>query len=84
MELDLQVYADDGCSVHPACLTCPLPRCRYDNPEGSIGVSWRVKEQAAASFVEIRRMRKLGLSIPEIATAMDISTRTVHRATAKA
>lgn len=23
-------YADRGCSLHPSCLTCPLPRCRYE------------------------------------------------------
>ena len=23
-------YVDTGCSVHPACLSCPLPRCKYE------------------------------------------------------
>lgn len=28
------VYRDDGCDIHPHCLTCPLPVCRYDVPGG--------------------------------------------------
>lgn len=28
------VYLDDGCDIHPHCLTCPLPVCRYDVPGG--------------------------------------------------
>ena len=26
------VYRDKGCSIHGACLTCPLSRCRYERP----------------------------------------------------
>jgi hypothetical protein len=25
-------YRDTGCSVHPKCLECPLPVCRFDLP----------------------------------------------------
>lgn len=25
------VYPDSGCDVAPACLRCPLPRCKYDD-----------------------------------------------------
>lgn len=24
------LYVDKGCDLHPACLTCPFERCRYD------------------------------------------------------
>src|SRR3989304_3445910 len=27
-------YRGDGCDIHSQCLTCPLPRCRYDEPGG--------------------------------------------------
>lgn len=27
-------YRDDGCDLHPACLSCPFSRCRYDEPHG--------------------------------------------------
>ncbi len=25
------IMEDDGCYVHPSCLACPLPKCRYDS-----------------------------------------------------
>ena len=25
-------YRDDGCDISESCLTCPLPRCRYEEP----------------------------------------------------
>ena len=28
-------YRDDGCDLFTSCLTCPLPRCRYDVPGGA-------------------------------------------------
>ena len=28
-------YRDTGCDLHPSCLTCPLVRCRYDEPGGA-------------------------------------------------
>ncbi len=27
-------YRDDGCDVSPGCLSCPLPRCRFDERGG--------------------------------------------------
>ena len=24
------IYADNGCPIHPKCMTCPLPMCVYD------------------------------------------------------
>jgi hypothetical protein len=27
LNTELTVYADTGCLVHPACLSCPLPDC---------------------------------------------------------
>ena len=28
-------YRDGGCDLFAACLTCPLPHCRYDVPGGA-------------------------------------------------
>lgn len=30
-------YRDDGCSIAPRCLDCPLPACRYDLPPKRAG-----------------------------------------------
>jgi hypothetical protein len=27
------LYEDTGCEVFDSCLTCPLPRCKYDEPQ---------------------------------------------------
>ncbi len=66
-------YRDDGCDIHPACLTCPLPQCRYDNPRGARGMFNEVRD------VEIVRLRRKGLAINEIARRYGISRRTVFR-----
>ncbi len=66
--------ADDGCSIAPTCLKCPLPRCRYDLP---------LKMQQSAVTQErdsmIRKARAAGASAPQIAEAAGISDRTVYR-----
>jgi len=67
-------FRDTGCDVHPSCLTCPLPQCRYDEP------GWRQREERTERDVEIVRMRgRLGLSVEELAMRFGVSTRTVHR-----
>ncbi|GIT13834.1 MAG: hypothetical protein CM1200mP35_06540 [Chloroflexota bacterium] len=30
--LNLFYYEDTGCEVSQACLNCPLPQCKYDDP----------------------------------------------------
>ena len=27
---ELEFYLGDGCEIHNHCLTCPLPKCKYD------------------------------------------------------
>lgn len=67
-------YRDTGCDLHPACLTCPLPRCRYDEP------IWRGQDERGERDSEIVRMRtKQALSIQQLAVEFGVSTRTVHR-----
>ncbi len=67
-------FKDTGCDIHPACLTCPLPQCRYDDP------GWVRREERGSRNEEVLRMRwKLGLSAEEVAANLGVSTRTVHR-----
>jgi hypothetical protein len=70
-------YADTGCSLHPSCLTCPLVRCRYEEPGGTRGVISRGRDQ---SIVALRRN---GLGFEEIARRCGVSRRTVFRALAR-
>ena len=67
-------YRDRGCDLFASCLTCPLPRCRYDVPGGARTMLNRVRDQ------EIRRLRlDAGLPVDEIAGRFGVSRRTVFR-----
>ncbi len=44
-------YRDHGCDVHPMCLTCPLPRCRYEEPGGLRALLNEYRDQ---QIVELR------------------------------
>jgi DNA-binding NarL/FixJ family response regulator len=66
-------YQDDGCEIHPECLTCPLPRCRYDEPGGLNGMLTRMRDR------EVVRLRAKGAPVEEIADVFGVSRRTVFR-----
>ena len=70
-------YTDTGCDVHPSCLTCPLVRCRYDEPGGARRL---LSEKRARSILELRRQ---SVPINSIASRFGISRRTVFRILAR-
>ena len=70
-------YVDTGCDVHHSCLTCPLVRCRYDEPGGARRL---LSEGRDRSIVALRRA---GLDFEEIASRFGVSRRTVFRALAR-
>jgi transposase-like protein len=70
-------YADTGCDVHPSCLTCPLVRCRYDEPGGVRRV---LSDGRDRSIVALQRT---GVGVDEIARRYGVSRRTVFRALAR-
>lgn len=66
------LYKDEGCHLHPSCLSCPevppLSMCVFDFPGYEVG--WR-------QYKEIKRMQITeGLSISEIAARLNV--RPVH------
>ncbi|MBI4219384.1 MAG: hypothetical protein HY682_04510 [Chloroflexi bacterium] len=67
-------YRDDGCDVSPTCLKCPLPVCKYDDPEFLRRTSRNARDEAilAARHSE-------GRSVAALAVRFGVSTRTVHR-----
>ncbi len=68
-------YRDRGCDIFPSCLSCPLPRCRYDEPGGVRALLNRERDR------EIRRLRlDHELPVDEIALRFRVSRRTVFRA----
>ena len=66
-------YRDDGCEVHSHCLSCPLPRCRYDEPGGLRSLLNSYRDQ------EVLALRHDGLPVEEIARRFRLSRRTVFR-----
>ena len=68
-------YRDRGCDLFPSCLSCPLPRCRYDEPGGVRAMLNRTRDR------EIRQMRfDDEVPVNEIARRFQVSRRTVFRA----
>ena len=67
-------YIGDGCDVHPACLSCPLPRCRYDDPVGY--QRWQREELDKP----VGEMEQRGLSVKEIALQLGKNDRAIYRA----
>ena len=64
-------YADNGCDIHPHCLTCPLPVCRYDVPERS--------QRGKMRLDEINELLAAGLTAVAVAARLNVSTRTIFR-----
>ncbi len=68
-------YRDDGCDLHPSCLSCPLPVCRYDMPGGKRAVLNLYRDQMIAT---LRR----DYTVPVVAGLLGVSARTVVRVSA--
>lgn len=65
-------YKDTGCDIHPSCLSCPLPVCRYDVPGGKRAVLNTYRDQRIAA---LRRNN----TVPVVAGLVGVSRRTVVR-----
>lgn len=61
-------FADTGCHLHPACLTCPREACIYD-AAGS----------AKVRQAKVEALRQQGWKMAAIAEAMSVTPRTVYR-----
>ncbi len=66
-------YRDNGCDVHPSCLSCPLPRCRYEEPGGLRALLNKTRDE------QIVNQRASGVPVAELATRFGVSRRTVFR-----
>jgi hypothetical protein len=66
-------YRDKGCDVHSNCLTCPLPRCRYEEPGGLRALLNEYRDRQIVS------LRRKGASVDELAGQYGISRRTIFR-----
>ena len=66
-------YRDDGCDISESCLTCPLPRCRYEEPGGLRALLNETRDR------QIVQLRLTGVPVEELAGRFGISRRTIFR-----
>ena len=66
-------YKDDGCSVSNSCFTCPLPRCRYEEPGGLRAVLNQIRDS------QILALKQEGVPVEDLALRFQVSRRTVFR-----
>ena len=73
-----QIYAQDGnwrdtgCpQVSPSCLACPLPRCKYDDPEAYY--AWK------ANLIELENVTAVAATMQAYALKHGVSVRTAYR-----
>lgn len=77
---ELFVSRDDGCEVAPSCLRCPLPQCKFDDPDRGRRNWMAARQQRHA---EARRLLDKGMGIREVAATLGGSERMVYRARAE-
>ena len=67
-------YEDTGCEVSAACLDCPLPRCKFDDP------AWYQRNRRLAKdFQVMYTIQQERLSMEEAAERFSVTVRTVFR-----
>src|SRR3989304_6352131 len=67
-------FPDEGCDLYPRCLSCRLPRCKYDDPAAARRGLMLARDE------ETRPLRQTdGLSIPALAHRYGLSRRSIFR-----
>ena len=67
-------YEDTGCEVSDACLDCPLPKCKYDDP------AWFQRNKRLARDFKIwSAMQQDGLTVEEASERFSVTVRTIFR-----
>ena len=71
------VYRDTGCDVHHACLSCPLPVCKYEEgqPRATLWAPVRARNE------EIRALYATGTDAKALAAQYGLSLHTVWKIT---
>ena len=67
-------YEDTGCEVSEACLNCPLPQCKFDDP-----VWYQRNRRLARDFQVMYTIQQERLSMEEAAARFSVTVRTVFR-----
>jgi DNA-binding CsgD family transcriptional regulator len=73
-------YRDDGCRVHPSCLSCPLPSCIYEERAGlRDGKLTRRRASLRARDMEVVRLVAAGWTTKDVGDTFGLSRRQVFR-----
>ena len=67
-------YEDTGCEASDACLDCPLPRCKHDDP-----LWYQRNRRLAQDFQVMYAVERERLSMEEAAERFSVTVRTVFR-----
>lgn len=67
-------YKDKGCEEHPACLSCPLPMCKYEYSAENI------TEMRARRDIAIQQDFNAGMTQAAISRKYKLSDNAVRRA----
>lgn len=67
-------YADEGCELASRCLTCPLPRCKHDEPGGARRLLMEARDRQIIALRQTGRM-----TISALARTFGLSRRSVFR-----
>lgn len=67
-------YADTGCDLYPSCLSCPLPRCRYEEPGGAAAML-----RGGRDATILRLAREGDMTVDGLAEMFGLSRRTIFR-----
>ena len=67
-------FEDKGCEVAPKCVECPLPFCRFDDPEG-----FQILRQQVRDLEKVAVMMRDGLTVLAAAGRFHITERTMFR-----
>jgi len=67
-------YADNGCDLYPACLECPLPRCRYEEAGGAAAM---LRTGRDATILRLAAAK--AVSVDGLAEMFGLSRRTIFR-----
>ena len=75
-------YRDTGCNLAPKCLSCPLPRCQFD--QVALPAHQTQIMRSASRAATIRKMyEERAMTRKEIAAELSVTERTVFRALEK-
>lgn len=72
--IGLSPTIDDGCHVHPHCLTCWLPHCIYEDADGGRGMLMEIRNTAL-----LKAYREEGLDVLALAKRFGMHSRRVYQ-----